>query len=195
MRPGPVGCSARRARRRYHPDGPGCPTWAVSTMNDDDVVLTDEDWAKAREEGGTIARNATIGGIGLVAVVYAATAALLARGVAWRERAAADRGRDRRGGRPVGAAPRVARLHRAAQGPRDEQRPGGPRSPHAGGGPSPGVRHASRPRLRDGPGRAQRLRRRPPGAAPRPPDVAGRAPRRRQQPRGPRADGGGLTRR
>jgi len=46
-------------------------------MNDAEVVLTDEDWAKAREEGGTIARNATLGGIGLVAVVYAATAALL----------------------------------------------------------------------------------------------------------------------
>ena len=46
-------------------------------MNEDDVVLTDDDRAKARAEGGTVARNATLGGIGLVAVVYAATAGLL----------------------------------------------------------------------------------------------------------------------
>jgi len=56
---------------RLAPDG------AIPTMNDDDVVLTDDDRAKARAESGTIARNATLGGIGLVAVVYAATAALL----------------------------------------------------------------------------------------------------------------------
>ena len=43
----------------------------------DDVTVTEEDWAEARAEAGTIARNAAAGGVALVTVVYAATGALL----------------------------------------------------------------------------------------------------------------------
>jgi len=44
----------------------------------DDVTVTDEDWAEARREAGTIGRNAALGGIALVAAVYAVTGAVLA---------------------------------------------------------------------------------------------------------------------
>jgi diguanylate cyclase (GGDEF)-like protein len=46
-------------------------------MPDDGVVVTDEDWAEARAEAGTIARNAAVGGVVLVAVVYSVTGVLL----------------------------------------------------------------------------------------------------------------------
>ena len=46
-------------------------------MRDDGVVVTDQDWAEARAEAGTIARNAALGGIGLVACVYGGTGILL----------------------------------------------------------------------------------------------------------------------
>ncbi len=46
-------------------------------MADDGVMVTDEDWAEARAEAGTIARNAAVGGVGLVAVVYSVTGVLL----------------------------------------------------------------------------------------------------------------------
>ena len=43
----------------------------------DDVTVTEADWAEARDEAGTIARNAAAGGVALVAVVYALTGVLL----------------------------------------------------------------------------------------------------------------------
>jgi len=43
----------------------------------DDVTVTEQDWAEARSEAGTIARNAAAGGVALVAVVYALTGVFL----------------------------------------------------------------------------------------------------------------------
>ena len=46
-------------------------------MGNDGIVVTDEDWAEARSEAGTIARNAAVGGIVLVAVTYCVTGVIL----------------------------------------------------------------------------------------------------------------------
>jgi diguanylate cyclase (GGDEF)-like protein len=46
-------------------------------MGNDGIVVTDEDWAEARSEAGTIARNAAVGGIVLVAVTYSVTGVIL----------------------------------------------------------------------------------------------------------------------
>jgi hypothetical protein len=46
-------------------------------MSNDGIVVTDEDWAEARSEAGTIARNAAVGGIVLVAVTYSVTGVIL----------------------------------------------------------------------------------------------------------------------
>ena len=46
-------------------------------MGNDGIVVTDEDWAEARSEAGSIARNAAGGGIVLVAVTYAVTGVIL----------------------------------------------------------------------------------------------------------------------
>ena len=46
-------------------------------MGNDGIVVTDEDWAEARSEAGTIARNAAVGGIVLVAVTYSVTGVVL----------------------------------------------------------------------------------------------------------------------
>jgi diguanylate cyclase (GGDEF)-like protein len=46
-------------------------------MGNDGSVVTDQDWAEARSEAGTIARNAAGGGIVLVAVAYSVTGVLL----------------------------------------------------------------------------------------------------------------------
>ena len=46
-------------------------------MGNDGIAVTDEDWAEARSEAGTIARNAAVGGIVLVAVTYSVTGVIL----------------------------------------------------------------------------------------------------------------------
>jgi diguanylate cyclase (GGDEF)-like protein len=46
-------------------------------MGEDRVSVTEQDWAEARAEAGTIARNAALGGVGLVALVYAVTGFVL----------------------------------------------------------------------------------------------------------------------
>jgi diguanylate cyclase (GGDEF)-like protein len=46
-------------------------------MGEDGVSVTEHDWAEARAEAGTIARNAALGGVGLVALVYAVTGLVL----------------------------------------------------------------------------------------------------------------------
>ena len=46
-------------------------------MANDGIAVTDEDWAEARSEAGTIARNAAVGGIVLVAVTYSVTGVIL----------------------------------------------------------------------------------------------------------------------
>lgn len=46
-------------------------------MGNEGIVVTDEDWAEARSEAGTIARNAAVGGVVLVAVTYSLTGVLL----------------------------------------------------------------------------------------------------------------------
>lgn len=64
----------------------------------DGIVVTDQDGAEARSEAGTIARNAAVGGIVLVAVAYSVTGVLsLALAPAWGPgcRGGRDRGRRR----------------------------------------------------------------------------------------------------
>jgi diguanylate cyclase (GGDEF)-like protein len=46
-------------------------------MGTDEIVVTDQDWADARADAGTVARNAAGGGIILVAVAYSVTGILL----------------------------------------------------------------------------------------------------------------------
>ncbi|HSO97277.1 MAG TPA: GGDEF domain-containing protein [Acidimicrobiia bacterium] len=46
-------------------------------MGNDGIVVTEEDWAEARSEAGTIARNAAVGGVVLVAVAYSVTGVVL----------------------------------------------------------------------------------------------------------------------
>ena len=46
-------------------------------MTDDGIVVSDHDRTEARREAGTTARNATLGGIGLVGCAYAGTGVLL----------------------------------------------------------------------------------------------------------------------
>jgi diguanylate cyclase (GGDEF)-like protein len=46
-------------------------------MGEDGISVTEQDWAEARAEAGTIARNASLGGVGLVALVYALTGFVL----------------------------------------------------------------------------------------------------------------------
>jgi hypothetical protein len=46
-------------------------------MGDDEIVVTDQDRGEARAEAGTIARNAALGGVALVAVAYSVTGVVL----------------------------------------------------------------------------------------------------------------------
>lgn len=46
-------------------------------MGDDEIVVTDQDRGEARAEAGTIARNAALGGVALVAIAYSVTGVLL----------------------------------------------------------------------------------------------------------------------